>query len=315
MNVLEYSSDIDAGVIKAVTGILQIKVNGLKRITKGEQNFVYKVSSGKTNYIVRVFKEKWWPEEDKYIWIDDNLTKHDILHTKVLHYTRNDKYFPFGFMILEFIEGINGEEAIKNGMISFKEFHQKLFKVLDKVHSIPVERFGLIKKGKGEYRSYVDYKLGTLKGSINEIRKIPGFEIELLKNAESMSKTILEKTDFRPVLTHGDATPCNTIYTSDGNVILIDWDDARAGAWFDDYAWILYCGSHISTEGSLDERRRIIYNLKKEFVKNKSLQELEKVLFLIKAIELLPYYYFIRKDINAFELTLKKVHASIKQQT
>lgn len=306
-DVVTYKPEMDSNIISAVEDILKVKIVDSQRLLHGEQNFVYKLKTDKGIYIARIFKEKWWPEEDKYLWLETNLSKNSIPHAKLIYYDKSTKYFPFGFMILEFLDGINGEEAIKTGIITFKEFHLKLFKQLNDIHKVPIAGFGLIRNGDGEFKTYEEYKTAMLNEKIEEINKIPNFDFGLLKDVDSFSREVWKKVELSPVLTHGDATPDNSILTKDGEVILIDWDDARGGILFDDYAWILYCGSHITQEGSLEKRRELIFESSEELKSGHNLNELEKIYNITRAIELLPYYYFTQKNIKQYEYTLGKL--------
>lgn len=47
------------------------------------------------------------------------------------------------------------------------------------------------------------------------------------------------KSNFSPVLVHGDPWPINSIVNSDG-LVLIDWDEASSGIWLSDLANVTY---------------------------------------------------------------------------
>ncbi len=317
-DTLDYSIEIDKKIPEAFSKAGLQKVENFKRLTHGEQNYVYKVKTTSSYYVLRVFREKWWPEEDKPLWIEKEFIKYSIPHAKIIYQSRLSNVFPFGFMIMEFLDGENGESVIKNGKLSFEEFHKNLFLSLSKIHQIKIKKYGLIKAGEGEFETYAEFKLNDFRDKKEELLKLKDFNSSLLDGLEVKIKETLSKFEdlFSPTLVHGDATPDNSIYTEDGEVILIDWDDGRSGIWFDDYAWITYCGSHITNKGTLEARRKILLNLMDKYegnaLKSNDLLQLEKLLHLLKTINLLPYYYFVRKNQQYYDKTLFKFNSLLK---
>ncbi len=312
---LEYSSGIDNKINEAVKDVLFENVESFERLTHGEQNYVYKVKTQDNTYILRVFRSRDWPEESKPLWIESQFKTYNIPHAKTLFQTRNAKHFKFGFMISEFIDGVNGEEAIKTGLISFEDFHIKLFELLSKIHAISIKKFGLINAGEGEFETYQQYRFQDFQEYKTDILTIPDFDISLLNKAEGIISSSYKDISEYPVLVHGDPTPDNSILTKDGQVILVDWDDARAGWWFDDMAWLIYCGSHISESGTLKERKELFYKLSPE-LQNQNRQKLEdfqKVFDLSKQVGLIRYYYFSQKNIEEYENTLARLTETLKE--
>lgn len=108
-----YNKKIDAAVIKAANFALGITIKRSVKMEHGEVNHVYKVITENKNYLVRVFKNKNWPEPDKLPWIEKQLAKYKIPHAKIVYFSKDKRFFPYGFMITEFVEGLNGEQAVE----------------------------------------------------------------------------------------------------------------------------------------------------------------------------------------------------------
>lgn len=294
----------------AVEQVLKNKVFNVAKIVKGEFNKVFKVETDKGVVIVRVFRHSHWPEPGKVEWIENQLLKHDILGARILYISRESHYFDNGFMISEFIEGKNGADAILDGDISFELFHEKLAGLLFSIHQISIENYGLVNIGKGEYKTLLEFKLKQLDRYIAKLSSVTNLDNLNLSVLRTKVETKLAKFEskLRPVLVHADATPFNCIFTEDKNIVLIDWDGALSDSWICDYSWLTYSGSHLSQLGSRKERQE---KIRKAFARRypqndlnpEEMAELEFVYHVLRAAELLPYYYFDQKNMEAFDLT------------
>lgn len=309
-----HDSTLQQNIFKAIEDILSKKVTEIERTKKGEFNKVFIVTTEKNKYAVRIFRHTHWPEEGKLHWIEQQLTLHSIPHAKLLHYSRETNYFPHGFMISEYIHGINGSEAILSGKTSFAEYHQKLAQLLYQIHNINIDQYGLISNGKGEYPTLLEYKQRKLQSDVDKINSIPDFDISLTQQASEYIVATLNtyQSKLHPALVHGDATPDNTIYTAQGEIVLVDWDGALADCWIRDYSWITYWGSHMSEIGSLGTRQQMIKEAFSKFYPQTELTgteigELVKAYHLLQAIELIPYYYFDQKNNSGYEKTRNRL--------
>lgn len=315
-SVILRTSPDNKNVSNAVSEALSTEVNSVSKIIKGELNHVYKVATTDGNLVIRVFRHIHWPEDGKLEWIEKQLTAYNIPHARTTYYSRENTYFPNGFMVSEFVEGTNGKDAICDGEITFDALHEKLAELLYQIHKIPVKNFGLICGGNGQYNSLEEVKLKKVTKSLEKVKDVAELDnsvVEFITN--KIKLTLLKYKDrFKPQLVHGDATPDNTIYTKDGQIILIDWDGALADTWIRDYAWITYFGSHFSSEGSLEERQE---RIKKSFAKSypqsdfneDELKEMEILFHIMQAIDLLPYYYFDQKNMESFDITRLRLQA------
>ncbi|RJR28214.1 aminoglycoside phosphotransferase family protein [Candidatus Microgenomates bacterium] len=311
---LRYNKDIDKKIAEAVEDSLKTKVNLFEKIQKGEFNHVYKVTTDKQKVIIRVFRSGEWPEEDKPMWIEERLAGLNIPHAKILFHTRDSKFFPYGFMITEFIEGKNGWDAITNGKITFEEFQKQLSEILTQIHEVKVDKYGLLKGGKGENSSFTKYKLNKLAKEWEKAKKIENLDQSLYEKSKEIVLETLEKLENRstPVLIHGDAGPDNSIVTPEGKIILVDWDSAKSSIWFEDYSWMMYWGSHLGSFGPRDERMKKIFDFSNEITTNANftpdeLWQLTKALHIIQAIDLLAYYYIDQKNMEAYKSTKERL--------
>lgn len=311
---LRYTKDIDEKIVNAVEDSLKTNVASFEKIEKGEFNHVYKVITDRGNVIIRVFRSGEWPEEDKPMWIEKRLMEPDVPHAKVLFHTRSNTFFPYGFMITEYIEGENGWDAITNGKVTFEEFHKELSKILEKIHNVKVKKFGLLKGGEGEDINFTKSKLIRLQEEWDKAKAIEDLDESLFEKAKNIVQKTLEKLNdkFTPVLIHGDAGPDNCVFTPDGKIILVDWDSSKSSIWFEDYSWMMYWGSHISSYGPRDERMRQIFESSSEITKatdftREELWELARSLHIIQAMNLLAYYYIDQKNMEAYESTKKRL--------
>jgi aminoglycoside phosphotransferase (APT) family kinase protein len=309
-----YSKEIDALVSEATENALNTTVVSTIKIDQGEVNHVYKVVTDTDTIIVRVFRHQHWPEEGKIPWIEQALTQHDIQHAKTKFYSRKSLYFPNGFMISEYISGKSGSDAILQGDVTFDEFHQKLAILLSQIHAIPIEKYGQINNGKGQFSNFLEYRVSKVSSRMESVRGAEGISDSLIQIIIERVPQLLQpfETRFKPVLVHGDPTPDNTIYTPEGEVILIDWDGALSETWLRDYSWITYWGSHLSKYGDIEERKQ---RIREAFIASYraldfskvEIETIERALHILQAVDLLPYYYADHQKPEAFQRTKDKL--------
>ena len=122
---------------------------------------------------------------------------------------------------------------------------------------------------------------------------------------------------FFPVLVHSDPNRENAIFTPNREWILIDWDNAYAGSWLEDYTDLTYWADW-GRKPSHAKRMRTLIN--KNFFKGygasnftqEQIIKVEKVLHIIKAINMLVYYYYFKKNHPEFTKTQKKLLKLLK---
>lgn len=319
MTLLKYSTKIDKTIIKAVEKDLKTRVISTNRIQAGEVSFVYKIQTQyKGTVIAKAFRlEEFIPPEGKLEWIEEQLEKQQIPFAKTHKIDRSSKVLPHGYMIQEFIEGKSGFDLIMNEEMSFEEYFNKLATLLQKVHQIPVDGYGVIQNGKGEYKTFYESKLNYMK----KIRK----QMESLDIDESMHEAAFKvlkelkkyEQKFSPVLVHGDPPPANGIITEDRELILIDWDNAGSGFWITEYAGLTYKGAYMwQYKLSEEERNEII---KKSFrnyyigvnFDDPDLLEVVRLLQILTAYHSLAVHYFQHEDKELYEIAKKRLSSML----
>ena len=232
-----------SALTRAVEQALGTRVSGaVNRLAQAGVNRVYRVETADGPVVVKVFSYGTWPEVDKPPWIEQQLRAHSVQHAPTLYYSRADTYFPCGLMISGFVEGANAFDALRTRRLSLTEYATKTGRLLRQVHRIPVARYGYLNGGAGMYKSFVEFKL------THEVRErlaaLPAGALpaDLYDRVAALAGQKLAPLEarLRPVLLHDDAQPKNVIWTAAGVPVLIDWDEAVAGAWLSDYARLTY---------------------------------------------------------------------------
>lgn len=289
-------------------------------IPQGENNWAFKVATVNGNFLFRVAKNEKVGLAEKLRIIEDLLENSEIPHAKLLSRGVDSEHAPFGYQIFEFINGLNGSNAILQGKISFQKFHEKLGAILKKVHANELPHFGPIPHDVARTNSdFIDHNLVSTKKVLLEFEHL---ETNFPKGLSSRVAEILTSIQslnhkLTPVLCHTDPPPNNCIYTPQGEIILIDWDNALGTTWVVDFADLTYSGSHMTALGPREERRKIIWESflathgLGEFTETELLQA-EKVCHVLKAVYSLPYYYHTQSNMEWFWKTTDRLVELVK---
>lgn len=245
--------------------------------------------------------------------INQQLANYKIPHAKQLYYSRSSKYFPFGFEITQYLEGQNCEDLLANKHLSYFEFYSQVAKLLSQVHKITLPKFGSVNsKGKevlDSYQKYIDYRINLV---IKQTSALPKLDRVLINKAKKQIFLWLETIPFtQPVLIHGDPTPKNCLLDLSQNLVLIDWDDAKADIWLADFAWLTYFGTY--SAGTISPKRQKI--IRDAFINNygdynfhsPEIVHFENALHLLISLELLPYYYFDQQNKDAYHWVKNRI--------
>lgn len=189
-------------------------------------NSVFIVSSGEEKYIFKTYRSKNWPENGKLLYVNKLLDKNNIRYPKVIDYTRNHSYFENGYVLEEKIKGVpilDKEFDLEFGIKAYK----LLANFVKKVHDIKFIKYGYINNGNPDYDKFSEYVKDTLEENLEILYKHEIIKEEEFTNISKLICDEFDKLSLTPVLTHGDLSMRNVIY-NEGEVVLIDWDDAMA---------------------------------------------------------------------------------------
>ena len=139
-DIFPYNKSIDKKIKVAVAKVLDTKVLSAHKIKSGEINHVYKVSTSKGFFVARVFRYDDWPENGKLEWIEKQLGRLKVPHAKMVYYSKSKTFFPNGFMISEYVEGVDGTSAVKKGIITEYELYYKFGELSRKIHKIKIKK-------------------------------------------------------------------------------------------------------------------------------------------------------------------------------
>lgn len=315
MSLLKYSAEIGKIIAKAVEDDLKTKVISTSRIKAGEVSFVYKIQTQDRGILIaKAFRLKEFiPPVGKLEWIEEQLEKHHIPFAKTHKIDRSSDILPHGYMIQEFVEGKSGFDLIMEDDMSFEEYFNKLAPLLQKVHQIPVDGYGTIHNGKGEYKTFYESKMNYMKKLRKQMEKLD--VDEPLHEAAFKALEELKKYEhlLNPVLVHGDPPPGNGIITKNGELILIDWDNAGSGIWITEYAGLAYKGAYMwQYKLSEDERNKIIRRSFRNYYKgvdfdDPDLLEVVRLLQILTAYHSLAVHYFQHEDKELYEIAKKRL--------
>lgn len=295
--IFEYSKDIDKKLPDAIKSILGIAVLGLERIEQGAMNYAFKIETEGDPLLVRVFGKKDTVDIDKLVWINQQLEDAQINTPEILGYSVTDEFFPYGFMIAEFIEGKDGVRAINDGDISLTEYFKKLGKVVRKIHSIQVGAYGEINSTENERMNYSGHIISQVESLTSECIATGSLTKELANKIKEKIKRVLLKYEnrFKPVFVHGDCGPLNQILSEEGDLFMIDWDYARRGVWFEDLSPVILSAEKFSTDNDEDD---IATEIRKSFLEGYGstdfseveIVEIEKTFVIISFLYNLSFY-------------------------
>ena len=237
----EVKSPTPEKVSETVSKIIGDEVTNVTLIDKGAINHPFLVETEKGKLFVRVFSRDSWPEPDKPKWIADQLELNNIPHAEQIFYDRTNRFFPCGIEISEYIEG-NDASDVSPEELKYDTFCEKVVKSLHKIHEIEVGGYGFVNSGEGSTSNLNEFLFEMIDKNIDRLSKRVG-DVESLGNRckEAVERKLKPYQDrFKPTLVHSDVHPDNCRYTKDGEVILIDWDNAMLYPWQMDMAIAMY---------------------------------------------------------------------------
>ena len=207
----------------------------LKPFENVPNNSVYSFESNGDGYIFKLFRSQYWPENDKLQFVNEILRQHKIPCAELIVFTRDDPAYPNGYLIERKIEGVTADK-ITFTQVEEAAFYKKLADLVSAFHRIPLKTFGYIGNGNGGGEdSMGDFFEGEFDDRVESLEEQGVYTAEELHNMKDiLMNTFKRFDDLPPVLCHGDLSKKNVMVQENGDLVLIDWDDAMAYNWMAD---------------------------------------------------------------------------------
>ena len=225
-------------VDKIVSEIFNCNATEIKQFENVVNNSVYSFKCNDKPYIFKFFRNEYWPEDGKLQFVNQLLLENDIPCAELITFTRDNPEFPNGYLIEQELNGITADK-LQFTQSDEIEFYEKLAVLVSNIHRISIKGFGYIGDGDGEgdsesmcsffYDEFDDRTEPLIEKGIYT-------EAELQELKKVLLNTLKCFDDLPSVLCHGDLSKKNVIVQENGELVLIDWDDAMSYNWMADIA-------------------------------------------------------------------------------
>jgi len=197
-------------------------------------NSVYSFESDGEGYIFKLFRSKYWPENDKLQFVNEVLRKHHIPCAELIVFTRDDPAYPSGYLIERKLEGITADKVCFT-QEEEADFYKKLAVLVSAFHHIPLKGFGYIGNGGGGENSMEAFFEDEFDERVECLEEKGVYTADALRRMKEILMDAFRRfDDLPPVLCHGDLSKKNVMVQKDGDLALIDWDDAMGYNWMAD---------------------------------------------------------------------------------
>ncbi len=222
-------------IIERQFGCSADEIGAIENVTN---NYVYPVTAAGKQYFLKLYRSKDWPEEGKIPFVYRCLSQNKIPHAELVAYRRDDETYPNGYLIERKIQG-TAAGKIQLDTEQETGLYAKLAELVSSVHEIRINNYGYIGSGVGCYGSIIDFFEDEF-DRFEDALKDTISEIQLKKLKEKFLGIMHDFEDLPSILCHGDLSKKNVMMQDNGEISLIDWDDAMALNWMADVSRLTF---------------------------------------------------------------------------
>jgi hypothetical protein len=215
------------------------KIDNIIRLENVPLNKVWFVSSEGKDYVFKEYVSDECPEKGKIPFVYKKLDEYGIHHARLIEYAEHDEDFPCGYIIEERLPGVSADRLDYTDEQLEKMF-AKYAKLTASYHGVKIDGCGYIGSGVPDADTLSRHLSRIFEYELDDNIKPLIESGAITQNEYDRAKEIIlyniSAFDCIPSsLTHGDMSLKNIIVYDD-ELIVIDWDDARALPWICDIA-------------------------------------------------------------------------------
>ena len=210
----------------------------IRKIENATNNFVYSFTAAGESFFLKLYRNKDWPETGKIPFVYQNLLQKSIPCAQQVAYNRDNEVYPNGYLIEREIQG-TAADKIQLSREEEIRLYAQMAELVSSVHDIRIHRFGYIGSGIADCDRFTDFLEDEFDGLGSRLKDAVS-ETQLKTLKEKVLDIIHDYEDLSSVLCHGDLSTKNVIIRNDGEISLIDWDDAMALNWMADVSRLTF---------------------------------------------------------------------------
>ena len=210
----------------------------IRKIENATNNFVYSFTAAGEFFFLKLYRNKDWPETGKIPFIYQNLLQKSIPCAQQVAYSRDNEVYPNGYLIEREIQG-TAADKIQLSREEEIRLYAQMAELVSSMHDIRIHRFGYIGSGIADCDRFTDFLEDEFDGLGSRLKDAVS-ETQLKTLKEKVLDIIHDYEDLPSVLCHGDLSTKNVIIRNDGEISLIDWDDAMALNWMADVSRLTF---------------------------------------------------------------------------
>lgn len=269
---------------------LGCRAEEIKRMENVSNNTVYRFRAASERYIIKFYRSREWPENGKLPFVNRILKQNQIACAELITFNREETAYPNGYLIEREIKGstadkLNFEEKEET------ELYRKLAKLVSEIHRIPIKNFGYIGDGEADYDSLLSFFEDEFDSRMAELLEEKIFtEAQMRKMRKKLFDVLDCFKELPSVLCHGDLSKKNVIVQENGEIVLIDWDDAMAYNWMADVARLTFWMKMNYTEMAYVHYRNIFLEQYETAYRKEEFDLFEKAFHMYVALDSLVYF-------------------------